>query len=417
MPTTGNRSATIASAASIKAVPIPRRRYAGSTLKSEISGMPSKYDDSHRTVTYPAKTSSTVATSTSRVPASCSARYRWYWLSGLSQPIAPNAAAITTGSPPFIGLIANVSPMRPPEVPGSLVRRADAGRPNYPGDLRQPAPGGAGCGFADFGDGAGVGDQAEVAGVDAGDGGVGPGGHEVLSGRGDDQVLGAEDVPGPDRRPSRRAGQAAAGAQGERALRRGELLGLAARQPGGEGLHEGVVLEIQVHVTGRRARVRDEVEDSRRVDGQGGVRPGEREDGFAFLRGERVDVHECLHVPVPGRRVGDDRAAVRMTDEHDRSGQRAEEVPDGRGVGGQIAQRVRWYANRVAVVDEPAGDLRPAGAVGPRAVNQDDGRFRASRVRRGRGCHGSEHGRQYGDHCGQDPQSAVMHGGTFRRAP
>src|SRR3954453_8016203 len=125
MPTTGNRSATIASAASIKAVPIPRRRYAGSTLKSEISGMPSKYDDSHRTVTYPEKTSSTVATSTSRVPASCSARYRWYWLSDLSHPIAANAAAITTGSPPFNGRIANLSPMRPPEVPGSLVRRAE----------------------------------------------------------------------------------------------------------------------------------------------------------------------------------------------------------------------------------------------------------------------------------------------------
>ena len=81
MPTTRwPAAATRASAASIRAVPMPRRWKACSTLKSRTSGMPvaakSGYDGRQQTVRYPATSPATRATITSRSPDRASASYR-----------------------------------------------------------------------------------------------------------------------------------------------------------------------------------------------------------------------------------------------------------------------------------------------------------------------------------------------------
>jgi hypothetical protein len=92
-------------------------------------------------------------------------------------------------------------------------------------------------------------------------------------------------------------------------------------------------------------------------------------------RSRGVDVDQGLDVGYPGACVGDNRAAVGVADQDDRSLDGLEVVRDVFGVGGQILQRIRDRA-RVVTGGLQRGDLAtPAGSVRPRPVHEDDGRL------------------------------------------
>jgi hypothetical protein len=59
-----------------------------------------------------------------------------------------------------------------------------------------------------------------------------------------------------------------------------------------------------------------------RVTDFGSVRAGQRRHGLASVWRERVDLDQGPYVGIAGRRVGDDRAAVGVADEHGRAGER-----------------------------------------------------------------------------------------------
>jgi hypothetical protein len=122
-----------------------------------------------------------------------------------------------------------------------------------------------------------------------------------------------------------------------------------------------------------------------------GHRPDRRPDEAAFELLEElllvlalvahpaVEVDQRLHLVVAGRGIGDDVAAVGVADEHDRTGQAAQELGEVGRVTSEIAKRV----------GEPDGPESPAlqgadlgveaGRVGPGAVDEND--------RRGLSCH------------------------------
>jgi hypothetical protein len=87
-----------------------------------------------------------------------------------------------------------------------------------------------------------------------------------------------------------------------------------------------------------------------------GVGTGQRRRSLAFVRRERVDVDQGPDVRITGRRVGDDRAAIGVADQHDRAGERVEVGAHGRRVAGQRTQRVGNGSNGIPVVLQPFDD-------------------------------------------------------------
>lgn len=94
--------------------------------------------------------------------------------------------------------------------------------------------------------------------------------------------------------------------------------------------------------------------------------------GLTLLRGERGDVDQRGHVGVVD--VGDHRATVGMSDQHDRPVDRGECAFDRGGIVGGTAQRIVRDHHAVTVRAQGLGDTVPAGRIGERTVNQHHGR-------------------------------------------
>jgi len=74
-------------------------------------------------------------------------------------------------------------------------------------------------------------------------------------------------------------------------------------------------------------------------------------------------------------------SAVGVSDEHDRTRDCAEIAGQVSGVARQAAQRVRRHADGVSAVLEALRDARPARAIRPRSVDEDDGELRMPGLR------------------------------------
>jgi hypothetical protein len=91
------------------------------------------------------------------------------------------------------------------------------------------------------------------------------------------------------------------------------------------------------------------------------------------LRGEAVDVHEPHDLAGVGVDVGDHHAAVGVGGEHDRAVDRADQIAERRGVGGEAAKRVCRRDHRVTRVEQRIDDGVPARGLGEGAVDENDG--------------------------------------------
>ncbi len=97
------------------------------------------------------------------------------------------------------------------------------------------------------------------------------------------------------------------------------------------------------------------------------------EGALALVDAERGHVNEGLRVVGPRARVGDDRAAVGVADQDDRAVDLLDEARHVLAVVGEAPQRVAHGERLDALRPQALDDLRPAGAVRERAVDQDDG--------------------------------------------
>jgi hypothetical protein len=77
--------------------------------------------------------------------------------------------------------------------------------------------------------------------------------------------------------------------------------------------------------------------------------------------------------PASAATFGDHGSAVGVRDEHDRPVDRADQVADGGGVGGETPQRVGGGDDAVTRAQQRVDDTVPAGRLGERAVDENDG--------------------------------------------
>jgi hypothetical protein len=138
-------------------------------------------------------------------------------------------------------------------------------------------------------------------------------------------------------------------------------------------------LEVEVEVRGFAAVRAGERHGPDRRSHEAALEPLEELlDGLALVGHPAVEVHERLHLGVAGRGDRDDRAAVGVADEHERT-------VLGPQVVGQVPRIVSESAKRVGEPDgaeaallEGADLRREAGGICPGAVDKDDRRLGAA---------------------------------------
>ena len=222
--------------------------------------------------------------------------------------------------------------------------------------------------------GLGLRHHRDVGGRHLHDGCVGALGHEPLQRRRDRLVLAAEQVPARDPcLPGRRARRCVERGAVPRSLRRGHDVGRGAVDVGGEGRVER--LEVEVEVRGLAPVRAGERHGPDRRPHEAALEPLEElRDALALVGHPPVEVHERLDLVVAGRGGRDDRAAVGVADEHERTGQGPQVVGQVRRVLSESAKRVGEPDRAEASLLEGADLRREAGGVGPGAVDKDDRR-------------------------------------------
>jgi hypothetical protein len=98
----------------------------------------------------------------------------------------------------------------------------------------------------------------------------------------------------------------------------------------------------------------------------------ELEAVLAGIRSEAVDVDEPGDLTGVGRDVRDHRPAVRVSDEHDRTVDRADEVADRFCVGGEATQRIGGGDHVLPGAVQRVHHAIPARRLGERAVDEND---------------------------------------------
>jgi CBS domain-containing protein len=93
---------------------------------------------------------------------------------------------------------------------------------------------------------------------------------------------------------------------------------------------------------------------------------------------ETGDVHEPGDVTRAGSDVGDDRAAVGVTHEHDGPVDRADDIADGGRVAREAPQGIGDGDHAMTRVPQRVDDAIPAGGLGERAVDEQDRWFHAT---------------------------------------
>ena len=153
-----------------------------------------------------------------------------------------------------------------------------------------------------------------------------------------------------------------------RPLRRRHPRCLRRRHVGAEQVVEAVLDDVQV---GRAVAARNRLQ---RVlaEHAAGEQPGQREAALTGIGCEAVHVDEPGDLAGVCRHVRDHRSAVGVGDEHDRPFDRADEVADARGVGGQVSQRVGRGDHGVPGARQRVDDAVPARRFGERAVDEND---------------------------------------------
>jgi hypothetical protein len=144
--------------------------------------------------------------------------------------------------------------------------------------------------------------------------------------------------------------------------------GLFGRQVGAEVLVVEVLVDVDV---GGAVGQRDLVEVL--AEGGTGELAGQVGDVLALVRGEAGDVDESLDIAVAAGGVGDDRAAVGVSGEHDGPFDAGEQVRNRGGVAGEGAQRVGGGDDAMTGGVEPSDDAVPARGAGESAVDENDG--------------------------------------------
>ncbi len=94
---------------------------------------------------------------------------------------------------------------------------------------------------------------------------------------------------------------------------------------------------------------------------------------LAFVRCVGRDIDQRLDRGQAGAGVGDDAATVRVPGQDDRTIEGGDERAEVLAVAGDSAERVRRSVDLIAATAERTEDIRPAGRVRERSVNQDDG--------------------------------------------
>ena len=151
---------------------------------------------------------------------------------------------------------------------------------------------------------------------------------------------------------------------GRRRRRRGSRSGLMS--PSALGVPSGLVYGRMVSVAGPS-----------RLPGAEDARP----PTVSSVSGAKAAMYTSARMfGVADGGVGHHHPAVRVADEHDRAGDRREEVAEVLRVDGQSAQRVGRGDHRVPLALQLLDDTAPAGCVGERAVDEDDRRLRAAAV-------------------------------------
>ena len=93
-------------------------------------------------------------------------------------------------------------------------------------------------------------------------------------------------------------------------------------------------------------------------------------DRLVLVRRERADVDQGRHVRVSAG-FADDRAAVGVSDEHDRAVLRVDDHPRGGGVARQRQGGVLHHGDAVAILGEQVVDRPPPRAVHEASVDED----------------------------------------------
>jgi hypothetical protein len=160
-----------------------------------------------------------------------------------------------------------------------------------------------------------------------------------LGRRRDDSVVARDEVPGRDRLPGgkpRRGLQRVGRGNG---LRGPQSECLCLRHVAREVVQENVLLQDEVLRTGRCARdLFEQFGRGRSVDHR--CLPAELGGGLSDCRCEGIDVDQSDDVVHLRGGVGDDRAAVGVSDQEHGALDRPHEVRDGLGVGRQVLHRV-----------------------------------------------------------------------------
>ena len=116
------------------------------------------------------------------------------------------------------------------------------------------------------------------------------------------------------------------------------------------------------------------------------VAAGKFSGRFAGIRGKGGDEDQCLDVLVAVNRIADHRTAVRVADQQDGALNALEYAGDICAVAPYAAQRIGSCDHRVTFRDQSGQYATPAGGLGERAVDKNDGRlavFSACRIHGG----------------------------------
>ena len=187
---------------------------------------------------------------------------------------------------------------------------------------------------------------------------------ELALGVGRDRLVAVGDqVPGRQRFPRRYTHHVLEGGGGQRLLHGVHDLCLDRVDVSGE-----VVDEIVLWDPSEALAVDDEM---RECWGRGSLLQ-QRADRFALVKSERRDVDQTNDVRRVGAERGHDLTAVGVPGDHRRATLKAKHVAQSRDVVGERCLGKLGSGDVVAVGLEALDDRAPAGAVGPRAVDEDD---------------------------------------------